>query len=43
MTENILNNFKSNQYIVGDETEAKRAIREYLSTQYDQASDRSTQ
>ena len=43
MTENILNNFKSNQYIVGDETEAKRAIREYLSTQYDQASDGSTQ
>ena len=43
MTENILDNFKSNQYIVGDETEAKRAIREYLSTQYDQASDRSTQ
>ena len=43
MTENILNNFKSNQYIVGDETEAKRAIREYLSTQYDLASDRSTQ
>jgi hypothetical protein len=43
ITKFLLENLKSNQYITGDETEAERAIREYIGNQYDQASKGITQ
>lgn len=43
ITKDLLEYLKTNQYITGEETEAERAIREYIGNQYDQASKGITQ